>query len=282
MSQSYRDFFFDANGLQLHGTIRGDAAKPAIVFLHGFMDHARSWDFTRDALGGDYFTVALDFRGFGDSAWNADGSYFFAEYQYDVTALVNALGQREVILVGHSMGGNVASQWAGVFPARVKQLILVEGFGPPERTSDEFPERTATWLRGLAAERKHPRIMGSLEEVAARLQESNAMLTEERAAFLALHATRETAGGYTWKFDPAHRLPNPQPYLPEQFFPFWKRITAPTLAIHGANGYVSVDAMAERYRHIPHLETRIIPDAGHNIHVDQPEALAEAIRLHIG
>jgi pimeloyl-ACP methyl ester carboxylesterase len=257
----------------------GDERKPPLLLLHGFMDHAHAWDFTAEALVDDYFCVALDFRGFGDSAWDPSGAYAFPLYQLDVTALVDALGLTQTAVAGHSMGGNVAAQWAGVFPERVSKLILVEGFGPPEREPDEFPARMARWVRGiLGAEASHPRVFAKPEDAAARLQETHARLTDERALYLARHAVRKKDDGYVWKFDPAHRLPNPHPYLFEEYAHYLRRIQASVLAIHGSEGPVSIEAMGNRYAHIPHLGTHVIENAGHAVHIEQPLRLAETMR----
>ncbi len=269
---------FDAAGIRLQAVVRGDSARPAVLFLHGFADQARSWDFTLDLLADRYFAIALDFRGFGRSAWAPDGVYHFPEYQLDVSALVRHLRLREIAIVGHSMGGNVATQWAALYPDAVRRLVLVEGFGPPARSPDELPRRTATWVEAvLGGERRHPRVMASLDEVAARLQETSERLTDGRALHLAEHASRKVDGGFTWTFDPAHRRPNPLPYMDDTFVPFWKGVRAPVLAVHGDAGPFTFEALADRYAHIGALSRRTVPDAGHNVHWDQPEALARML-----
>ncbi len=270
---------FDVTGIELNALLYGNREKPPLVFLHGFADHAHAWQFVIADLVDDYFCIALDFRGFGDSGWNPQGVYLFAEYQLDVAGVVRSLGLERFPLIGHSMGGNIAVQYAAVFPEKVEKLVLVEGFGPPPRDPDDFPQRTADWVRGLLqGERKHPRTIDSVETAAARLQETNPHLPDDRALILAGHAVRQVEGGYVWKFDPAHRLPSPHPYTPDEFIAFWKRIEAPTLSLHGAEGPYSIEMMHDRYRHIRNLETGVIEDAAHGIHVEQPAALARSIR----
>jgi pimeloyl-ACP methyl ester carboxylesterase len=246
------------------------------------MDHAHAWDFVAERLRDKFHLIALDFRGFGQSDWEPAGVYKFEDYQLDVAALWREFKLESAPVVGHSMGGNVAQMWAGLFPKRVSKLVLVEGFGPPAREPSEFPERTQRWVTGLLERpTAHPRLLGSLEEVAGRLLETNPHLPEERAAYLAPHAAKEVEGGYAWRFDPAHRLPSPHPYLEEEFVVFWKRIAAPTLALHGEAGPISLDTMQPRYRNFPDLQTAVIPGAAHGIHVEQPEALAEAIEQFV-
>ena len=276
------NFQFDAAGLKLNALLHGERTQPPIVLLHGYMDHAHAWDFVAEILAERFFVIAPDFRGFGDSAWDPDG-YMLVNYQIDIAALWKSLALTTAAVVGHSMGGNVASQWAGTFPERVSKLVLVEGFGPPNHDIAENPIRTRQWLEGLLNKpRVHPRKLSSIEEAAARLEETSPLLTPERALLLARHATRPDGEEWVWKFDPAHRLPSPHPYREEEFACFWKRITAPVLALHGEHGPIPVEAMAPRYSFISKLATATISGAGHSIHIEQPELLAQKIEEFLG
>ena len=272
-----QDHSFDGIGLKLHAVTHGDPSKRRIVLLHGFMDQAHAWDFVAQALADRFFVIALDFRGFGDSGWSADG-YLFPDYQLDLAALWRHFDLDCEFVVGHSMGGNVASQWAGLFPRRMRKLVLVEGFGPPERDIEDAPQRTQGWIDGLLKNTgQHPRSMLNLEEVAARLEENHPFLTPERAAYLAPFATRPEESGFTWKFDPVHRLPSPHPYREDEFMVYWKRIEAPVLAIHGGESGIGHEVIESRYRHIRNLAKDTIAGAGHSVHIEQPELLARRI-----
>jgi len=103
----------------------GDPQDPALIMLHGWGDCGASFQFTVDELQRDWYVVAPDWRGFGDSAHN-DGAYWFPDYVADLDALLAALAVPEPCrLVGHSMGGNVAALFAGAFPDRVSGLVNV-------------------------------------------------------------------------------------------------------------------------------------------------------------
>jgi pimeloyl-ACP methyl ester carboxylesterase len=272
-----RDHHFDGIGLKLHAVTHGDPGAAPLVLLHGFMDHAHAWDFVARELAGRFYCIALDFRGFGDSGWSADG-YLFPHYQLDVAALWAHFKLDRAFVAGHSMGGNVGSQWAGLYPQRVARLVLAEGFGPPDRGIDDGPHRTQGWVEGLLANAgTHPRSMLSIGEAAARLEENHPFLTPERAAYLAPYATRATAGGLQWKFDPVHRLPSPHPYREDEFMVYWRRIAAPVLAVHGAESGIGHEVIAPRYRHIRDLHEATVAGAGHSLHIEQPEALAQVI-----
>src|SRR5262245_26616302 len=126
-----------ATGLTCHVLEWGgaDAALDhTVVLLHGFLDLAWTWVPTVEAgLAGRFHVVAPDVRGHGDSDRVGPGGYYhFIDYLADLDALVRTLGRRRLSLVGHSMGGSIASYYAGVYPDRVHRLALLEGLGPPE------------------------------------------------------------------------------------------------------------------------------------------------------
>ncbi len=121
------------------------------MLVHGGRDHARSWDWTAEALSADYHVIAMDHRGHGDSDWVSDGVYSAADMVYDLAQLIHQLGVGPVRMVAHSMGGNVALRYAGAFPDMVTRLVAIEGLGPsPEwrakQRSQPYPERLAEWI----------------------------------------------------------------------------------------------------------------------------------------
>src|SRR5580658_808948 len=102
-----------------------------VVLLHGWLDCGETFQFLVDALERDWPLAALDWRGFGRSGWAGDG-YWFPDYLADLDGLLALLSpSRPARLVGHSMGGNVASLYAGVRPERVRSVVNLEGFWLP-------------------------------------------------------------------------------------------------------------------------------------------------------
>ena len=107
---------FISQRLRLHYVDWGNRGKPPLVLVHGGRDHARSWDWTAEALREDWHVVAMDHRGHGDSEWVSDGNYQAGDMVYDLAQLIHQLGVGPVTIVSHSMGGNVALRYAGTFP----------------------------------------------------------------------------------------------------------------------------------------------------------------------
>src|SRR5438477_6545842 len=94
----------------------GDRSSPKLFLLHGWMDVGASFQFLIDALTRDWYAIAPDLRGFGRSAWQAQG-YWFPDYVADLEALIDVFAPDETVdLIGHSLGGNIVMIYAGVRP----------------------------------------------------------------------------------------------------------------------------------------------------------------------
>lgn len=256
---------------------------PPLFFLHGWGDSSASFQFVVDALPGRWHVIAPDWRGFGRSPWNASG-YTLTDYLADLDALLEYYApDQPVRLIGHSLGGIVASLYAGIRPERVDRLAMLEGFGLWTAPPDEAPERCARWLEQRRENAVTFRHYTSAAEFAARLCRDNPRLSEARALFLASHALRETASGLTLTADPRHRWPNPVLYPLAEAKACWRKITAPTLWVTGAQSAIlrgfdeHPDDYRERRACFLHAREICLENCGHNLHHDQPEVLAAAL-----
>jgi pimeloyl-ACP methyl ester carboxylesterase len=283
-----RSRFLTLRGLRCHVLEWGEAGdrtpeRPSLVLLHGWMDVAASFQFVVDAMDAQRHVIALDWRGFGLSDSPGADSYWFPDYLGDLDALLDAESPGQPVdLLGHSMGGNVVMIYAGVRPERVRRLINLEGFGLPESKPHHAPRRYAQWLDEL----KQPaqlRTYDSVQAVAERLRKNNPLLSEQRAAWLAPHWSRQRADGQ-WEIlgDPVHKRANPVLYQKAEVLECWKRITAPLLWVEGdrtdvakwwGDRYPRADFDA-RLAVVPQVERHLLSPAGHMLHHDQPEALA--------
>lgn len=286
-----RSEYVTVRGLRYHLQVWGDAAsssiRPPLVLLHGWMDVAASFQFMVDAMAGERFVIAPDWRGFGLSDFGGADAYWFPDYLGDLDALLDQLSPgAPVDLVGHSMGGNVAMIYAGVRPQRVRKLVNLEGFGMPRVPAELAPQRYAEWLDQL----KTPQRLtdyASLGDVAARLRKTNPRLPADRAAWLAPHWARQDAASGRWIIlgDPAHKRTNPVLYRVKEALACWERIEAPTLFVEGSATELSTwwgdryprSDFETRLARVPRLQRALLQDAGHMLHHDQPRALAERV-----
>ena len=284
--------FVDVRGMRAHVLTWGDPAAPAVVMLHGWMDVGASFQFLVDALRDEWHVIAPDLRGFGQSEWQPQG-YWFQDYVADLDALVERFTPgAPVRLVGHSLGGNIVMHYAGVRTDRVAAVAALDGFGIPFEKPDVAPAKLAKWLDALRDPPTFKPYAG-LGAVATRLQKTNPRLSRDRAEFLAAHWARALPDGRAeLTSDPRHKMPFPTVYRMEEIFAVWGRIAAPVLwvaaaqsdiprwldpAAPGGGGADGLDGIRARLAHVPTGTLAIVPDAGHMVHHDQPEAVARVI-----
>lgn len=282
-SNQHHQHNIDCRGVNLVVHSWGEPSKPPLVLIHGWMDCAESWQFVIEELQQDWYILAPDQRGFGHSDWQA-GGYWFPDYLADLDTLLDELvGDRQVNLVGHSLGGNVASLYSGIRPERIRRLVSVEGFGLPFVESDDAPTRYAKWLDELKAP-PTLRDYDDFDALAARLKRNNPFLTPERASRLAKAWGQSINDRVVIRGDNAHKLTYPVLYRLEEAKACWRNITAPTLWVAGKQSLwakmFKSDDFAERKSCFNHLEETWIDKAGHMIHHDQPAELAALIEQH--
>jgi len=260
-----------------------DAPRATMVLLHGFADVAASFDGVAPALADAGLRVlAPDLRGFGESDRVSGGGYYhFPDYVADVDALVRALvpEPEPFFLVGHSMGGTVATLFAGARERRVKKLALLEGLGPPDHTPDAAPARMHTWLDDLRAP---PSSQAMTEEDALRrLAAAHPRVPREiLAARLPALARREGDGldALVWRYDPLHRTTSPMPFFATVYRAYAARVACPVLYVSGGPLGWRVPDEAERlaaFADVTHVD---LADAGHMMHWTKPAELAAALR----
>lgn len=282
MKDSTSDFI-QVRELTYHVRIWGDAARPRLFMLHGWMDVSASFQFLVDALREDWCVIAPDWRGYGMSDWSAADSYWFPDYLGDLDAILRHYqADTPVKLLGHSLGGNVASLYAGIRPERVSHLMNLEGFGLSRTSADDAPTRYAKWL-GQLERRPGFKPYANYVALAARLMSQNARLTQDKADFLALHWGKRDGDQVVLAGDPGHKLVNPTLYRIEEAMACWRKVTAPVLWVGAADSFVikgfanKPEEYDKRKACFARLTEHIVENAGHMVHHDQPEILARLI-----
>jgi pimeloyl-ACP methyl ester carboxylesterase len=252
-----------------------------ILLLHGWMDCGAGWQLLVDQLPDDWPLVAVDWPGYGRSARRAE-RYWFADHVAELDWLVGMLSpDLPARLIGHSMGGTVASIFAGVRPARVAWIANLEGFGMPELPHAQLPGYVESWLDALKtppSARRYP----ELGALALALQRANPRLPLAHARYLAQAWTRAVDGGFEILADPRQQLPTPIRYARADLEACWARVRAPLLLLHGAESdymqrAIGPDALSRLRALLPSMREHSISGAGHLLPHEQPAQVARAL-----
>ncbi len=120
-------------GLRLHVRDSGAREAPAVILLHGFGSSLHTWEPLARALSGEYRVIRFDLPGFGLTGVDPSGDYTDARSVQVLGALMDRLGLPRASLIGNSIGGKIAWNFAALHPDRVDKLVLIspDGFASP-------------------------------------------------------------------------------------------------------------------------------------------------------
>ncbi len=262
--------------LRLHYVDWGNPDAPPLILQHGGRDHCRSWDWVAEELRHDWHVICPDLRGHGDSNWSPEGHYGIDAYVYDFAQLIHDLGYDQVTIIAHSLGGNIATRFTGLYPEKVRKLVNIEGLGPPPDIQQDMEAqgvagRLRQWIEDKRkASGRTPRRYESIEAAYARMKDENSFLTDEQARHLTIHgASRNEDGTWSWKFDNYLNVWSTTdiPYAEKDRL--WQAITCPVLLLWGLDSFAMSprkDGRLENFRNARLIEYE---NAGHWLHHDQ-------------
>ncbi|MDQ2694358.1 MAG: alpha/beta hydrolase [Pseudomonadota bacterium] len=242
------------------------AGPEVLVLLHGNFASCRWWQPCMARLPDGVRALAVDLRGCGDSDKPAAG-YTIEQLGADLAAFIAALELPAVHVAGHSLGGAVALQFALDHPDRVKTLTLVasapaeglalHGDAPAAAGAGEGSSPLSAWLPTLTM--NQPFLLQVLTQALSGPPGPGVdlhLLTEDTLRISPLAATGFTHALGRWSV---------QARLGE--------VTVPVLIVGGAHDpLVHPEALARTAASLPQARLEIWPDAGHNPHLEKPEA----------
>lgn len=250
----------------------GRAGRTPVLIVHGLSYFSYDWIDAAAFVAKNREVAAIDMRGFGESGWSPTRDYKLETLSNDVIAVLDALGWRKAVLVGHSFGGRVALATAGWKPERAAALVLVD-FAPD--IADAGRKYTAQRIGG------HPDVFASVEE--AMIYDHDDPSDPTRRARWEAFLTK-TDKGYALKRD-LHFRDNFKKALetgqlapvPAFLWPMLADMKIPTLVIRGSNSNMFEAATLAKVKEM-NPRARAIEVAGsHDLAGDNPEGVAQAV-----
>jgi pimeloyl-ACP methyl ester carboxylesterase len=246
--------------------VRGNG--PAIVLIHGFGAAIDWWDKVAPALAADHRVVRIDLIGHGGTEAPASG-YSIERQGELVAAVLDRLGVDRVTVIGHSMGGEVATAFAAIKPERIERMILIDT--PPT------VETTFT----IVAEAAFTPVIG---EVLSHFQTDETLRRGMAQGFAPGFAVPEKFVAdikqltYT-----AFRTAHNESVAYRTAKPTYERIAAlrpvpPLLALSGTEDGIVPPDHAKFFARVPGAEVVMIEGSGHSPMVEKPAKTLEVIR----
>lgn len=262
----HSQFFNNRTGLRLHVLRWGNPEATPLILLHGLRAYAQTWESLASALGDDFCCYALDQRGRGLSDWADSSSYHTESYVHDLEDLVAHLGLQRFALVGHSLGGANALEYARQHPGRLLALV-VEDIGPGSSSVGDGAERIRREMR------QTPLLFADWDAARAFWVKSRPGLSEQGLRSRLAHSMLETAQGIVWRHDQQGIAKARLSIEPVDLWPAVRVLDCPTLFVRGGNSdFLPPATLAMMQEQNSNIRTVEIAGASHYVHDDQSDA----------
>ena len=247
---------------------RKNGSGPPLVILHGLFGSLDNWFSIAKELVEHYTLYLVDQRNHGDSPHSNEWNY--GVMVEDLRELLDAEGLESVYLMGHSMGGKTVMNFAVRYPERVRKLIV--GDIAPRY----YPIHHQVILEGLNAL--------DLSQLQSRKEADDLLasyIPELGIRQFLLKSLGRDANGFAWKVNLSvitQHIEEVGKALDEGTI-----FEGPTLFLGGANSsYIQQQDLPDINTHFPNAEWVSIPNAGHWLHAEQPQAVLAEMRKFLG
>lgn len=255
----------------------GNPSGAKVLALHGWLDNAASFIPMAPFLA-EYDIVAIDMHGHGGSDHIAAGyDYAFVDWLHDILDVLDELGWAQCHLLGHSLGGALASVVSAGAPERVLSLTSIEALGPPPWPGNNAAERLQKAIIGRRRPLSAKKTIADIDTaVRARLQVAEH--SELAAKLLVERNLTPVEGGYQWRSDPRLMWPSHMRAEEASVRNWLSHIACPVLLIAAdpAPVYFTPELRDARLACLQQGELHIIAGS-HHVHMDKPAEVAALI-----
>jgi pimeloyl-ACP methyl ester carboxylesterase len=266
-------YYRTPQGLNLSFRRWSGSSTPQLLLLHGFGDNALVWHHFASSLDDSCCPLALDLRGHGHSEWDPRGTYALSDFVADVASVLQELCPAPVVLIGHSLGAQIAIHVAAACRERIRAVVLVDVALKPT-------ELSAGHVRNKFRERL--RVYESVADYVALLRQQLPLAQEPLLNVLAEGALRVKENGqYEERCDPMLVNRDDSVNVPVMRAAL-KQIARPILLVRGAGSAVLSPAAArEVLTELPQSRMNVVATAGHAVMLDNPEGFCAAARPYV-
>jgi pimeloyl-ACP methyl ester carboxylesterase len=265
----YTSRFVQARGLRIRLLDYGGQGRLPMLCLHGGGANGHWFDYIAGAFTGDHHVMALDQRGHGDSDWAEPPVYTYQDYASDLAAIVETMGIRDYVLMGHSMGGIVSLLYAGQRPQGIRALIVI----------DSNMRMSPKLLEGMNERgQRQGNSFATLDDYVAkyRLRPGETVAPRAVVEYIGRHSARQYEDGQ-WRHKLDRRVMATRTMA--DGVPFWNRIAMPALYVKGGNSpRLTPQIKAEIQLACPQARFAEVSNADHHVTLDNPVEFSQKVR----
>jgi len=281
------NYTFDTMSLQGLACGSEQQKDNIVLCLHGWLDNAASFlplmPYFQKNLP-DKRIIAIDWPGHGNSSHKSlDAHYHFIDWVYDLLQLFELNQWQQVDIVGHSMGGMVASAFTAAFPEKVRTLTLIDSIGlisaKTEQTTKQLRDGMLSRFKSNTKQlSSQPKKLHSTPESAIKARVAVSDLKYEQAEILVNRGLLKEEHGFSWRTD--SRLRNISPYrlTLKQAQQFIRDIKCPVQLIYGSDGSDMVNPGIDLFGPLFEQFSTIKLEGGHHVHMESPEKVVKLIQ----
>ncbi|KUI99706.1 alpha/beta fold hydrolase [Vibrio sp. MEBiC08052] len=256
-------------------------ATCSVVFLHGWLDNAASFmsvmDVAAHQIAPWIHLCAIDLPGHGLSSHkSADNFYTFHDYIDDVHQFLVTLPAKKKILVGHSLGGLIASCYSAAFPEYVDGLFLIESLGPLTESAEHSVQRLRDGVNSRTRIRRKSRSKGyDHYDAALKVRAAHSVLPEALIEPIVARGIELRDGQWMWRADPKLSAQSLYRMSEAHADAVLAAIQSPFHVVLGDQGYPSLKSYSRTL--LPEqIEIQHVK-GGHHCHLEHPERVGQLI-----
>lgn len=266
----------------LQGLTNGQSGQ-VILGIHGFLDNAASLACLFPHFD-DYQFIAIDLPGHGKSFHRSTGAnYNQIDFVQDIHELIESNNWRDVILVGHSLGGILSTLYAGVFPERVAKVVSIDACGPLTMDADTSVSQVRDSVVSRLAKQASTTRLREVDVQAAvsarcKISDINA---EHAESIILRNITRNENGKFVWGSDPRLRTKSTLRLTESQAQNLMEAIACPVWFGGATDSFKHLETIYPHRKKWWKNSQLELFSGGHHFHMVNPSAVSTSIRRFV-